>query len=200
MSFRNEVKIKIESEMEHRFYKWLSANNGEEIFKKRRVTSIYFDNDNLGCYSDSIEGTVPRKKIRLRTYNNYNFDSKLEIFLEKKISSIEGRYKTIEKITNLDEILKKGLIDSDYGLLKQKIKVDYFRNYYSCKKLRFTLDKSINYISVNSLKNSNKFEQNSVILELKSKDNFDIEKFFDENQFVKIRYSKYCNSIDKIFK
>ena len=31
--------------------------------------SIYFDNKEFQTHQDSIEGVVPRKKIRLRTYN-----------------------------------------------------------------------------------------------------------------------------------
>ena len=73
MSFRNEIKIKTNYKMVYRFYKWISDNNGKEIFEKRRVASIYFDNDGFGTYDDSIEGVVPRKKIRLRTYNNFYF-------------------------------------------------------------------------------------------------------------------------------
>ena len=62
----------------------------------RKVKSIYFDNNLLELYKDSIEGSNPRKKIRIRNYpehkNNY--------LLEKKISSIEGRYKTSKKISD----------------------------------------------------------------------------------------------------
>ena len=100
MSFRTEIKIKIEPFMESHFFKWLSINNGMEIYSKRRVTSIYFDNDKLESYNDSIEGTVPRKKIRLRTYNEFKFNEFQKVLLEKKISSIEGRYKTSIQISN----------------------------------------------------------------------------------------------------
>ena len=42
-------------------------------------------------YRDSVEGSVPRKKIRIRNYPNT--DDK-NYYLETKISSIEGRFKT----------------------------------------------------------------------------------------------------------
>ena len=197
MSFRNEIKIKTNFRMEHRFYKWLSENNGKEIYSKRRITSIYFDNDKFGTYKDSIEGIVPRKKVRLRTYNNFNFEKKFDIFLENKFSSIEGRFKTSKKISNFDELFLKGFNEPAYGIIKPKIKVDYYRKYYLCKNARFTLDKLINYTAINTHKhNNNIIKSNDIIIELKSKKDFDFDKFFNENQFEKIRFSKYCNAVE----
>ena len=46
-------------------------------------------------YHNSVEGVLPRKKIRIRFYPE-NQDN--NFYLEKKISSIEGRYKTKEKM------------------------------------------------------------------------------------------------------
>ena len=200
MSFRNETKIKTNSKMEHRFYKWLSENEGKEIFEKRRITSIYFDNDNFGMYDDSIEGIVPRKKIRLRSYNDFFFLKKNEIFLENKISSIEGRFKTVKKIKDYKKIIFNGLIETRYGVVKPKIKVDYYRRYFLCKNVRFTLDKHIYYSRIDSFDIS-KFLKKSddIIIELKTKSNFEVDKFFKENQFEIIRYSKYCNAVEQIY-
>jgi SPX domain protein involved in polyphosphate accumulation len=200
MSFRNEIKIKTNSKMEYRFYKWLTDNEGKEIFEKRRVTSIYFDNDDFGTYEDSIEGTVPRKKIRLRTYNNFFFLKKDKIFLENKFSSIEGRFKTIKKINDYKKIISNGLIESQYGIIKPKIKVDYSRKYFLCKNIRFTVDKYINYSRIDSFNNSKiSKKSDDVIIELKTKSNFDVEEFFKKNQFEKTRYSKYCNAVEQVF-
>ena len=52
-------------------------------------SSIYFDNRTLDMFSDSEEGNLPRKKIRLRSYPPNSNKKNLEI----KISSIEGRFK-----------------------------------------------------------------------------------------------------------
>ena len=42
-------------------------------------------------YTDSIEGLTPRKKIRVR---NYPTTQDANLYLEIKISSVEGRFKT----------------------------------------------------------------------------------------------------------
>ena len=135
--------------------------------------------------------------MRLRTYNNFNFEKKFDIFLENKFSSIEGRFKTSKKISNFDELFLKGFNEPTYGIIKPKIKVDYYRKYYFCKNARFTLDKLINYTAINTHKhNNNIIKSNDIIIELKSKIDFDFDKFFNENQFEKIRFSKYCNAVE----
>ena len=63
---------------------------------KRKIESIYFDNKIKTSFKDSEEGVVPRKKIRIR---NYPATKKINL-LEKKISSIEGRFKTSESIND----------------------------------------------------------------------------------------------------
>ena len=199
MSFRTEIKIQIEPFMESHFFKWLSINNGMEIYSKRRVTSIYFDNDKLESYNDSIEGTVPRKKIRLRTYNEFKFNEFQKVLLEKKISSIEGRYKTSIKISNYMKLINNGVYENNYGIMKPIIKVNYLRSYYKCKNFRFTLDKDINYSTVKITPDSYKFHDKKIVLELKSTSLHDFDKFLDENQFKKTRFSKYCNGIKFLF-
>ena len=96
MSFRLEEKLNIDNNNLFIFKKWLYANNAKKIYDGRIISSIYFDNIRMDSYKDSNEGITPRKKIRLRSYNN-NFDYKNKGQLEIKISSAEGRYKSIIK-------------------------------------------------------------------------------------------------------
>ena len=89
MSFRKEIKLDIHKNKLLYFKNFLLKNKIIQIFEDRIINSIYFDNKNFECYKDSIEGSVPRKKIRIRYYNNDSND----LSLEKKISSAEGRFK-----------------------------------------------------------------------------------------------------------
>ena len=70
MSFRIEQKYRINKYKLPDLYKWISKNNGEKVYLDRAVSSIYFDNYKLSSYHDSIECVIPRKKIRLRWYDN----------------------------------------------------------------------------------------------------------------------------------
>ena len=64
-----------------------------ELHPLRKVNSCYFDNEMMTLFLDSEEGVLPRKKVRIRWYNNL-----LNFKKETKISSIEGRYKYSENV------------------------------------------------------------------------------------------------------
>ena len=48
-------------------------------FNDRNITSIYYDTDLFKYYNDSEEGLTPRKKVRLRFYNENENKKNLEI-------------------------------------------------------------------------------------------------------------------------
>jgi len=127
MSHRIEEKIDIHKQNFFYLRNWLFENNAKELFPTRTITSIYYDNDNFSMYKDSIEGVLPRKKLRIRFYSNSKDQN---FYLEKKISSVEGRFKTKEKVNiSKDKIIKK-IYDKDYGECNPKVMITYKRNYY----------------------------------------------------------------------
>ena len=69
MSFRNEEKLHLSKSKIFLFKDFLYKKKAKKIFDTRKINSIYFDNKNFDMYNHSIEGLVPRKKIRLRYYN-----------------------------------------------------------------------------------------------------------------------------------
>ena len=69
MSFRNEEKIHLNKSKLFLFKDYLYKKKAQKIFETRKINSIYFDNKNFDMYNHSIEGLVPRKKIRIRYYN-----------------------------------------------------------------------------------------------------------------------------------
>ena len=68
MSFRIEEKLFIKPENLLQFREFLAQKSAKKIYSERTIKSLYFDNLNLDMYRDSIEGSVPRKKIRIRQY------------------------------------------------------------------------------------------------------------------------------------
>ena len=91
MSFRIEEKLLINNLQIFQFKEFLFKNNAKILFPERKISSLYFDNSNAAMYKDSVEGTIPRKKIRIRNYPGSDDNS---LYLEIKISSVEGRFKT----------------------------------------------------------------------------------------------------------
>ena len=195
MSFRIEEKLNIDDNNLFIFKKWLNVNKAKKIYDDRIVTSIYFDNTRMDIYNNSNEGVVPRKKIRLRTYNN-NFDDINNAQLEIKISSVEGRYKSTINTKKIDSILKFGLFDKDYGTCKPKVVVSYFRSYIKIFNVRVTLDENINYRKYGS--NLTATKDGSFIAEIKSEDVNNLNYISDKFNFTRIRFSKYCRAIEKL--
>ena len=97
MTFRKEEKIII-SDTEISSLKNLIEKKGFKILHpKRKIESIYFENIDLRCFYESEEGILPRKKFRIRNYP----EQKIKKYnLEIKTSSIEGRFKQSNQITN----------------------------------------------------------------------------------------------------
>ena len=196
-NFRIENKYKVELAKLYEVYKFLGDYSAEELYPKRFIKSVYFDNDIFLSYNHSIEGIVPRKKIRIRTYSKDDIFNKENIFsLENKINSVDGRYKIVKKNIEHLKLLNQGIFDDTYGLMFPKVEISYYREYYSIFNLRITFDTKIDYKSFNE-KNL-KINNEECVLEVKS-NNLDNMNYIDDNiYFMKTRFSKYCNAIEKL--
>jgi len=199
MSFRSELKTILSYSKINLFNDWLNKNSGEILYSERNINSIYYDNNLFQMYFDSIEGTVPRKKIRVRNYNDSKQLQTLNNNLELKISSVEGRYKTVKKLTFFD-LYNFSVNDSIYGVCKPVIYVSYKRTYFKVKGFRLTLDKNIEYRKVyhNQISNSYFLEKNNII-EIKhtNPNNQKVNEIFP---FTFYRFSKYCRGIEILYK
>lgn len=196
-NFRIENKYKIEVAKLDEVYKFFGENYAKTLYPKRFIKSIYFDNPNFSTYNESIEGIVPRKKVRIRTYSNSDiFDKKNQFNLEYKINSVEGRYKTTKQNVEYTKLIRNGMFDTEYGLMFPVVEISYYREYYSILNLRITLDTKINY---KLFKDRHMYlSDEECILEVKSNNLANIN-FIDQNfSFMKTRFSKYCNAIEKL--
>ncbi len=198
MSFRKEEKLKIYKSQLMNLLGWIYQNGGTELYQPRTVSSTYFDNDHWGMFNDSEEGSVPRKKIRVRSYSkepHTQENSSLEI----KTSSIEGRYKTITQEFNLQKILELGVFDHNYGICKPKIRITYQRAYYQIFGVRLTIDKNIEYVCIDGHhKSPHKIVDAEIAVEIKAPDNVPIEYLMKKIPFERVRFSKYSAAINSI--
>ena len=192
MSFRKEKKYKL-TYSDQKILKKTLFNKGMKIlYPKREINSVYFDTDNFDCYLNSEEGVLPRKKIRVRWYNQ----NRSKIFKETKISSIEGRFKINKPFLDQNILFENDyqIIDNEFGILKPKTMITYNREYFVLDNLRLTFDSDINYKNLSALNNLN-FRDNECVLEIKANYNtYDdyIEKIIG---FPTTRFSKYSRSI-----
>lgn len=184
------------------FYKFINANNGNEIYYQRKILSIYFDNEVMQSYRDANEGTRPRRKTRLRKYYPVNFllnKKKISDFfnqsfsLEKKITNFNDNYKIINKIIFNNNYVN--LIDEQYGFLRPVSIVLYDRRYFKISNDRITLDFNIRYFTVtkdNSFFLKNIFKE--YIVEFKAEQNNFFSQYYNFSN-LQSRYSKYLSSI-----
>lgn len=142
MSFRKEKKFRLTHSDQNSLVDTLINAGMKPLFPAREVISCYFDNSSLEMYLHSDEGVLPRKKIRIRRYGTESSCKK-----ETKISSIEGRFKISEVLSNegTENFFNINLHDSLYGTISPVLVVKYYRQYFQLDQMRITVDKNITY-------------------------------------------------------
>ena len=197
MSFRIEEKILIPNFNPFEFKKWLFSKNAKILFPTRIINSVYFDND-LKMFTDSNDGRVPRKKIRLRTYETKNFfSSKLSYMKETKITYYNNRYKKTEKCSTTQKKFNLGIYDKDYGLCKPNLNVVYKRSYFKIYDTRLTLDEDINYSKITGGKLSSfSTKEKDLVVEIKSQNINNTDYLKELFPLPRSRFSKYCRGIE----
>ena len=191
MSFRIEKKIFIKKEQLLEFKKFLLEKKVKKLHDSRKIESVYFENRFNQVFFDSMEGLCPRKKIRVRTYPEVKIK---KFYLEYKISSVEGRYKINNQISNeyCNKLLINGIFDKKYGSCLPKLTVNYNREYLKKNDVIFTIDTEIEYNLFNSLI---KKKDPNIIVELKTNIDKNLDELFESYPFQETRFSKYCNGL-----
>ena len=195
MSFRIEEKILVNKNQILDFQKFCLKISAKKLYETRIIKSLYLDNNNRDMFTDSVEGVLPRKKIRIRQYPENKLQ---EFFFEEKISSVEGRFKKRKKITknNFTKIKKTGYLDNIYGNCKPLVYVEYKRKYLHLNKVRITHDTDIKYYLFS--KKLIRYDENQ-IFEIKANYKTDIDELQLVYPMTRSRFSKYCNAVKKFF-
>ena len=194
MSFRIEEKFYIKEENLLEFKDFIFKKSAEKLYKPRKIESLYFDNINMDMYTDSIEGLVPRKKIRIRHYPD---DMDKNYYLEIKNSAIEGRFKT-RKIIQKEkfyELKKNGYLDSEYGICFPNYFVSYDREYIKFEDIRLSIDTNLVY---KNFKNNNHSLDKRIIVEIKTSINKSQDSLMQIFPYQRIRFSKYCFAVEAL--
>ena len=192
MSYRKEKKFRVTVSDFHKFQGHLHHQGMETLFEPRLITSVYFDTADLNMFHDSEEGVLPRKKARIRWYN----DSKV-FTLENKTSSIEGRFKVTSKLENNiseNELLTRNLMDSQYGHIKPILKVSYKRSYFIFNEMRITFDRDITYQNL-KYADKRKYYDPERVIEIKIPENCPDDFIEKLVPFPTARFSKYSRGL-----
>jgi SPX domain protein involved in polyphosphate accumulation len=192
----------------------------QEIFYKRQVNNLYFDDSNYNFYKQNVEGVADRKKIRLRWYGDNTL--KIEnptIEIKKKMGEAGDKDSLRLKGLSLD-LARQTPNDVHAFLLKNTEKYlvvhqalnrlhptlinTYERLYFLsfCGRYRITVDFNQAFYNPNYvvLENSQR-KINDIVLELKYAPEADHEAR-QVSQQIKTRLSKnskYVNGINLLY-
>ena len=184
---RIEEKVKLPLTYKNNLLKNLFDLNFKYLHPERIVSSIYYDNSTFQIYQDSVEGIVPRKKIRIR-------ESFGELYLEHKFKNQDGKYKKQQKINNIPN----KIIDNIYGITFPVCKIEYKRLYLTNNKIRITVDSNLKYQNYgNSFSNYN---ISFFVAEFKMYNNLEISKNFIDSKinYTTVKFSKYDDAVKKL--
>tara|TARA_B100000212_G_scaffold342051_1_gene327358 strand:- start:77 stop:673 length:597 start_codon:yes stop_codon:yes gene_type:complete len=192
---RIEQKAELKLENYSLAIDWLKSNNFNILYPERIVSSIYFDNDKLQSYFDTVEGNTPRRKIRIRSYGKKAFDDLSNQFnIETKFSGEFYRSKTQRQIIDITEHLEHGIIDGQYGVCMPKVKITYNREYFLFKDWRVTIDRFIKYEHLRDFSATS--EDQSCVLEIKTSINQNHSELRNFFEFPRSKFSKYERAVD----
>ena len=192
---RQEIKFITNS---IKFKNIISQCNLNKLYESRMIYSIYFDTHDYKLFRLSEEGVSPRYKVRLRSYD-YNFD-KINLEIKKKKNYLREKIVVKDIIYNKNSLrnnlIKLGITEN----LLPVLQVSYERKYYNSYFGRITFDSNIKYTKVNdNLKNILPSSKDDLeVLEVKNNNQYDKYQVMQFLNLKEIRFSKYCQGINKI--
>ncbi len=200
---------------------YLNSFGFKEIFEKRRVNNMYFDDHNLNFYKQNVSGVGTREKYRLRWYGEDCTKAENPTIEIKKKSGEVGD-KITHKVQDLtfdlnafdsfqinriiaDKLHDHPFLKNKFHQLQPTLINSYERRYFlsSCNKYRVTLDfhqRFYNPDYANPMSSELSIADDMVVLELKYDLQDDSEARSISQEFGPrvSRNSKYVQGIDLI--
>ena len=176
--------------------KLISELNLVKEYRDRTITSIYYDTDNFKFYYDSEEGLTPRKKVRLRYYDNLKNKKNLEIKFTQPSYRQKITYKNINE-SSIKKIFNKINLSEK---LKPSACITYKRKYFKNKIGRFNIDYQISFKKNDLSQEAHKLKLSSKkILEFKTLQIDKKFKFLSNFPLKETRSSKYCDAVQILY-
>lgn len=212
--FRHEVKVILDEVRVNKAEEWMLLETScKEVYKPRKVNSIYYDDAKFSALRDNLMGLGEREKLRLRWYSDLNGNGFVSPKIEVK--SRHGRVgsKTTVPLESDDPALLKNkysdmyekfcnLLPNGHGLplntfFIPTLHVSYDRTYFeSLTGIRMTFDRNIKFHDTNQSQGSltsKAFHYNRIIMEIKfppEQKNM-IARLLRKSNITPQRHSKY---------
>ena len=107
----------------------------KDIYYKSTICNIYFDSDNYDLVVNSLEKPVYKGKVRLRSYDVPNIESKVFLEIKSKYEGVVGKRRIALTLKDFYEYLESGEIkESNKQIMKE---IDYYFKLYNLKPKMF---------------------------------------------------------------
>lgn len=107
----------------------------EDEYGKSIICNIYFDTDNYDLISHSITKPVFKDKLRLRSYNIPNEDSKVFLEIKRKYDGVVSKRRIEMTLKEFYQYIKNEENDVEPNQIQREI--NYYFKYYSLKPKMF---------------------------------------------------------------
>lgn len=190
MSFRKEKKFRLSKFDFDSLKNKLRLNAMQPLHPRRVINSLYYDTEVLRMFHDSEEGLLPRKKVRIRWYDDIK-----QAQNEVKISGVEGRFKATSFADMASEMaFPLSLYEPSYGVIYPSMFVSYTREYFSFKSMRVTFDSHIQYKNYRKSQKPS-FKDGECVMEVKTAQDVSDDYIESVLPFPTSRFSKYSRGL-----
>ncbi len=194
----------------------------KEVFERRKVNNIYFDDANSSCYYENVSGDGWRRKYRIRWYGDDFFSiRKPTLEIKKKFGEVGDKISF--KMPDFEADLSKFSADqintkvlnyfknnnsegyNAFLHLSPKLYNSYERRYFLsfCERFRITLDYNMEYYNPNYglYFNENMVDTDEIILELKYETQHDgLSRVLSQKIYERLsKNSKYVRGVDLVY-
>ena len=211
---RIEQKYLLTEKQKEALLKLIDVYIKKDDYYEREICNIYFDNDDNELIVNSLEKPIFKVKLRLRSYEVPNMDSKVFLEVKDKYKGVVGKRREKMKLSEFydyyennkykdSQIMKELNYYFKLFKLKPYIFVGYDRKSYYVKNnrdLRITIDSDLRYRTDNlrleyGSKGNNYFKDNTYIMEIKALDGLPLwlTRVLSELEIYPTSFSKVGN-------
>lgn len=140
---RVEKKYLLTEEQYNKLLKKCKEFIKEDEFGFHTVCNIYYDTNNFELIRNSIEKPVYKEKVRLRSYDTPNKDTKVYLELKKKYDGIVYKRRITMPLSEAMECLENKKINKEDQISKE---INYVLNHYNLEpKIYLAYDRQAYY-------------------------------------------------------
>ena len=129
---RIEKKYIVTEEQYKKIKEKMKENMAEDQYGKSTICNIYFDTNQYDLISHSINKPYFKDKVRLRSYNIPNEDSKVYLEIKRKYDGVVGKRRIEMTLAEFKEYMEnKDSLKSNNKQIKTEL--DYYFKFYNLK-------------------------------------------------------------------